>query len=226
MISGADGIQIGFDSQGSGPLLVFTHGWVNDRTVWNPLIQNLSADHMAVSWDLRGHGASDTPPPGSYSREHALSDLRAVLDAVGRPAILVGHSLGGYLSLAHALHCPEDIAGLVLIAAGPGFRNAEAREEWNDAVRASAEKLDQAPGVEEISMHVDSEVIDHLTDISASTLVILGERDKRFAAASSLFSRDLNVHESIVIPDQGHMVHLKAPDECADAIRSFVASLS
>jgi len=139
---------------------------------------------------------------------------------------LVGHSLGGYLSLAHALDCPEDIAGLVLIAAGPGFRNAEAREEWNDAVRASAEKLDQAPGVEEISMHVDSEVIDHLTDISASTLVILGERDKRFAAASSLFSRDLNVHESVVIPDQGHMVHLKAPDECADAIRSFVASLS
>ncbi len=226
MISGADDIQIGFDSQGSGPLLVFTHGWVNDRTVWNPLIQNLSADHMAVSWDLRGHGESDTPPPGSYSREHALSDLRAVLDAVGRPAILVGHSLGGYLSLAHALDCPEDIAGLVLIAAGPGFRNAEAREEWNDAVRASAEKLDQAPGVEEISMHVDSEVIDHLTDISASTLVILGERDKRFAAASSLFSRDLNVHESVVIPDQGHMVHLKAPDRCADAIRSFVASLS
>ena len=226
MISGADGIQIGFDSQGSGPLLVFTHGWVNDRTVWNPLIQNLSADHMAVSWDLRGHGESDTPPPGSYSREHALSDLRAVLDAVGRPAVLVGHSLGGYLSLAHALDCPEDIAGLVLIAAGPGFRNAEAREEWNDAVRSSAEKLDQAPGVEEISMHVDSEVIDHLTDIPASTLVILGERDKRFAAASSLFSRDLNVHESVVIPDQGHMVHLKAPDECADAIRSFVASLS
>lgn len=226
MISGADGIQIGFDSQGSGPLLVFTHGWVNDRTVWNPLIQNLSTDHMAVSWDLRGHGESDTPPPGSYSREHALSDLRAVLDAVGRPAVLVGHSLGGYLSLAHALDCPEDIAGLVLIAAGPGFRNAEAREEWNDAVRASAEKLDQAPGVEEISMHVDSEVIDHLTDIPASTLVILGERDKRFAAASSLFSRDLNVHESAVIPDQGHMVHLKAPDQCADAIRSFVASLS
>ncbi|KIE49382.1 MAG: hypothetical protein MB54_05015 [marine actinobacterium MedAcidi-G2B] len=226
MISGGDGIQIGLDSQGSGPLLVFTHGWVNDRTVWNPLIQNLSTDHMAVSWDLRGHGESGTPPPGSYSREHALSDLRAVLNAVGRPAVLVGHSLGGYLSLAHALDCPEDIAGLVLIAAGPGFRNAEAREEWNDAVRTSAEKLDQGPGVEEISMHVDSEVIDHLTDISASTLVILGERDKRFAAAASLFSRDLNVHESVVIPDQGHMVHLKASDQCADAIRSFVASLS
>ena len=31
MISGGDGIQIGLDSQGSGPLLVFTHGWVNDQ---------------------------------------------------------------------------------------------------------------------------------------------------------------------------------------------------
>ena len=225
MITSSDGVQIGFELQGSGPLLVLTHGWVNDRSVWDPLIKNLSKDHTVVSWDLRGHGESDSPPPGSYSRQHALSDLRAVLNASDRPAVLVGHSLGGYLSLAHALDYPEDVSGLVLIAAGPGFRNAEAREEWNDAVRSSAEKLDQSPGVEEISMHVDSEVIDNLTDISASTLVILGERDKRFAAAASLFSRDLNVYESVVVPDQGHMVHLKAADQCADAIRSFVSSL-
>ena len=40
--------------------------------------------------------------------------------------MLVGHSLGGYLSLAHTLDHPDDVAALVLIATGPGFRRAAA----------------------------------------------------------------------------------------------------
>ena len=226
MITSSDGVRISVNTEGHGPVLVFIHGWVNDQTVWAPLAENLMDDHEVTTWDLRGHGKSDSPPAGQYSRQHALADLSAVLDTLGCPVVLVGHSLGGYLALAHALAHPEDVAGLVLVAAGPGFRKPEAREEWNQAVLASAEKLDQAPGVEEISMHTDAMVIDRLAEITAPTLVLLGERDKRFAAAASLFARDLNVQASVVVPDQGHMVHLKAPEECAVAIRSFVAGLA
>ncbi len=218
-------VHIAVEHRGSGPGLVFTHGWANDRSVWEPIASELESDHAITTWDLRGHGGSDTPPPGSYTRDHALGDLRRVLDTAGRPAVLAGHSLGGYLCLAHALEHPEDVTGLVLVASGPGFRKAEAREQWNASVRENAARLGLAPGVEELSLHVDSEVIDRLTEIGAPVLIVLGERDRRFAAAAGLFERDLDVHRTLIVPDHGHMVHLKAAEACASAIRSFVADI-
>jgi|TARA_Y100000782_G_C10018141_1_gene195795 pimeloyl-ACP methyl ester carboxylesterase len=137
----------------------------------------------------------------------------------------MGHSLGGYLSLAHAVNHPDEVAGLVLVATGPGFRKAEAREQWNASVRASMEKLDLPAGADELSMHTDAHVIDHLADIEVPVLVLLGEHDARFAASASLFERDLNVRETVVVPDTGHMVHVKAPTECAAAVRRFLAGL-
>jgi pimeloyl-ACP methyl ester carboxylesterase len=137
----------------------------------------------------------------------------------------MGHSFGGFLSLAQAIQRPEDVSALVLVAAGPGFRKAEAREQWNESVRAAAAKMDQSPGVEEISMHHDSFVLDHLSEIRCPVLVLLGERDKRFAASASLFARDLDVWASVVVPGQGHMVHLKAAEACAGEVRRFLADV-
>lgn len=215
---------------GPTPPVVATTGWANDRSVWAPMVADLAADHHVTTWDLRGHGASDAPPPGHYTRDHALGDLSAVCDhardgAPTGPVVLMGHSFGGFLSLAQAIARPDDVAALVLVAAGPGFRKAEAREQWNESVRAAAAKMDQPPGVEEISMHHDSFVLDHLTEIGCPVLVLLGERDKRFAASASLFERDLDVRASVVVPDQGHMVHLKAAEACAGEVRRFLAGV-
>ena len=74
-------------------------------------------------------------------------------------------------------------------------------------------------------MHHDAHVIDHLAEVSAPVLVLLGERDTRFAASAALFERDLDVRETVVVPDMGHMVHVKAPGECAAAVRRFMAGL-
>ncbi len=230
MLAGADGVAIATETRGpdgpDGPPIIATTGWANDRSVWTPMVDDLSVDHAVTTWDLRGHGASAAAPPGEYTRAHALGDLAAVLDLAGRPAVLMGHSLGGFLSLAHAVNHPEDVAGLVLVATGPGFRKVEAREQWNESVRAAAAGMDLPPGVEEISMHHDAHVIDHLAEVQAPVLVLLGERDVRFAASAALFQRDLDVHESVVVADMGHMVHVKAPAECAAAVRRFMAGLA
>ncbi|HJL90220.1 MAG TPA: alpha/beta fold hydrolase, partial [Acidimicrobiales bacterium] len=134
MIAGNDGTRIATECRGDGPSLVFTHGWANNRSVWTPIADDLAGDHSVTTWDLRGHGESDSPPPGNYSRQHALGDMNAVVDDTDRPAVLIGHSLGGYLSLAYALEHPDEVSALVLVASGPGFRKVEARDEWNEAV--------------------------------------------------------------------------------------------
>ena len=230
MLVGAGSVSIASETRGPAthttwPPIVATTGWANDRSVWTPMVDDLCSDHLITTWDLRGHGASGAPPPGCYTRAHALGDLAAVLDRAGRPAVLMGHSLGGFLSLAHAVDHPEEVAGLVLVATGPGFRKVDAREQWNESVREAAAGIDLPPGAEEISMHHDAHVIDRLAEVSVPVLVLLGERDTRFAASAALFERDLDVRETVVVPDMGHMVHVKAPGECAAAVRRFMAGL-
>ncbi|MFW2381706.1 MAG: alpha/beta fold hydrolase [Acidimicrobiales bacterium] len=200
--------------------IVFTHGWIDDQTVWDGVRAELD-DRTTIAWDLRGHGQSEVPPPGEYSRDLLLADMLDVVQRAEGPVVLAGHSLGGYLSLAFTLLHPELVAGLVLIAAGPGFRNADAREQWNAAVDASAAKLDIPPGSEETSKHVDSWVIDELDTIDVPAVVIVGEHDKRFHASVGLFEKKLNVVHSAIVPDAGHSVHRKHPEPVATAIRHF-----
>ena len=129
------------------------------------------------------------------------------------------------VGMEQALTATARHAGLVLAATGPGFRKGTAREQWNESGREAAAGIDLPPGAEEISMHHDAHVIDHLAEVSVPVLVLLGERDTRFAASAALFERDLDVRETVVVPDMGHMVHVKAPGECAAAVRRFMAGL-
>ncbi len=210
---------------GEGTPVVFTPGWLNTGEVWAGTIESLAGSARSLTWDQRGHGRSEAAAPGQYSRDHALSDLDRMIEAAGSPAVLVGHSLGGYLSLAHAILSPDRVAGLVLVAAGPGFRNRESLEQWNDSVQsmADAKRADVPEGMEEISMHVDAMVIDRLNEITVPAITIVGERDKRFKASADVFDKYLDVKERIEVADAGHMVHVKNGPVVADAVRKMIA---
>lgn len=205
--------------------MLFIHGWLNDTTVWSGVIPELADDFTCIAIDLRGHGSSEPAGEGNYGREVVLQDIREVLDehADGQ-AILVGHSLGGYLSLALAIEDPERVVGLGLVAAGPGFRNPRSLEAWNESVQSIADGRDLPAGMEVISMHVDSMVMDRLSEISVPAAVVVGERDKRFLASADVFDKYLNVVQRTVVNDAGHMVHAKQPQAVAAVLRSVFAS--
>ena len=202
------------------PPVVLTHGWMDDLTAWDGVRQAL-ADRTTCAWDLRGHGGSEVPPPGDYGRDRALADLDSVLARFDVPVVLAGHSLGGYLSLAFTLLHPDAVAGLVLVASGPGFRNAEARQQWNTAVDDAAARVDIPHGSEEISKHIDSWVIDELSAITQPSVVVVGERDTRFQASMRVFQSKLNVVHSVVVSGAGHSVHRTHPEAVAAAIRQL-----
>jgi pimeloyl-ACP methyl ester carboxylesterase len=119
-----DGTEIAVRAAGNpdDPVLLFVHGLTLDMTTWLEQWSDLSVDMWCVVMDQRSHGRSDPGPDGEMSIRAMGRDVAAVLKAVapGRPAILIGHSLGGISILALGEEHPElfgpSIAGVVLVA--------------------------------------------------------------------------------------------------------------
>ena len=121
-VRGASGAELAVVRYGpnEGPALVFTHGWGADRRDWSYAISALPADVQVVVWDLPGLGESSPTPSGDYSMEAMAADLDSVVSSLqGRPAILVGHSVGGMLNLEYARRYPQrlgrEVRGLVQV---------------------------------------------------------------------------------------------------------------
>jgi pimeloyl-ACP methyl ester carboxylesterase len=101
------------------PALVLTHGWGVNADEWVDLKKRLSDRFRLIAWDLPGLGRSRRPQDNDFRLENFAGHLEAVLALAGdRPAILVGHSIGGMTALTLAKIRPETIrarvAGLVL----------------------------------------------------------------------------------------------------------------
>ena len=96
-----DGVRIHYEVRGQGPVVLLSHGYSATAQMWRGQLDALSRDHTLVTWDMRGHGQSDSPDdPAAYSAEATIDDMAAILDAVGaQQAVIVGLSLGGYMSL-------------------------------------------------------------------------------------------------------------------------------
>src|SRR5262249_17963487 len=113
--------------------------------MWKPNLRALTEKRRVVTWDMRGHGRSDSPrDPASYSESASVADIAAILDACGiARAAIGGLSLGGCLSLAFHLTHPARVAALLLCDTGPGFRQGDARERWNAYAVSRAEAREQ-----------------------------------------------------------------------------------
>ena len=87
----------------SDPLVVLLHGGGQTRHAWGGTAEKLSEEGFyAVAIDLRGHGDSDWSEEGDYTIESHKDDLLSIIESVGKPASLIGASLGGMISLSAA----------------------------------------------------------------------------------------------------------------------------
>ncbi len=105
----------------SGPLVLLLHGGGQTRHAWGGTMHDLAdSGFLVINLDLRGHGSSSWAPDGDYSIDAYAQDLRSVLKMIGRPAALVGASLGGLLSLLAAGEEPRiSCSALVLVDVVP-----------------------------------------------------------------------------------------------------------
>lgn len=104
-----------YTDSGKGPAVVLIHGFLENTTMWNVIIPELSQRNRVIAIDLLGHGKSDCIGY-THSMELFAETLEAVLKKVRiRKCVLVGHSLGGYVALAFAEKHPKRVKGLCLM---------------------------------------------------------------------------------------------------------------
>ena len=245
-----DGIEIYYEVYGEGPPLLLTHGYSATSTMWNPNIEALSVNHTVITWDMRGHGQSDSPKDNlAYSESLTTADMAALLVHLGyKRAIIGGLSLGGYMSLAFYADYPEMVAALLIIDTGPGFKKDASRDAWNltAVTRAEAIERDGTGALEGRSpeqasaTHKDiqglafaarnmltqytSRVIESLPKIDVPSIVVVGGDDEPFLIASDYMALKIPNAEKVVIPQAGHAVNIDQPELFNTAIHGFFAS--
>jgi pimeloyl-ACP methyl ester carboxylesterase len=127
--------EIFYTEHGSGPAVLLVHGWGCDGNDWSWLAADLAADHRVVIVDLRGHGRSSAGVD-RYGPQVLAEDLAAVLDHLVIPrAVVVGHSMGGYVASVLSIEFPEKVSALVVI--DPGYGKIDANV---DAMQARMER--------------------------------------------------------------------------------------
>lgn len=249
-----DGVSIYYETHGprdnGRPPLMLSHGYGATCRMWDGQIAAFADRYRVIVWDMRGHGQSGDPAEQAlYSQALTVGDMAAVLDACGEGrAIIGGLSLGGVMSLAFYIAHPERVAALLLCDTGPGFRNPQAREQWNERARARAQEL-EARGLATVGGGAEtrlgrhrsarglagaargmltqhtSDLIDSLPDIGVPTLVLVGSEDKNFLGAADYMAGKIPGARKVVIPDAGHAANLDQPEAFNRAVEAFLASL-
>lgn len=107
---------------GAGPCIVLLHGWGLNSGVWQPIIKQLEAKFEIITVDLPGFGLNHQTVPQPYTLE-TIGQL--VVEAVNKPAIYVGWSLGGLVASHIALAYPQKCSALVTVASTPKFKQGE-----------------------------------------------------------------------------------------------------
>jgi 3-oxoadipate enol-lactonase len=121
-------VQLYYEEFGKGFPVVLLHGFPLDHTIWEPLVPLLTDKARLILPDLRGHGRSPMPE-GIYSMRLLAEDVLSLMNTLKiERAILVGHSMGGYASLAFAQAYPHRLAGLGLICTQAGADAPERRQ--------------------------------------------------------------------------------------------------
>ncbi len=247
------GIEVEYEVNGHGSALLLTHGYSATGGMWNGQRAALGERYRLVTWDMRGHGLTDSPAdPTQYSTDLSVADMRTLLGHLGvERAVIGGLSLGGYSSLAFYVKHPEMVRALVICDSGPGYRNPEARAAWNGRAHERAAEL-EARGLdalgdrsremrEAVARHrsaqglahaargmlaqTGSSVIDALPSIRVPTLILVGDQDQPFLAPSEYMAKRIPGARLEVIHGAGHASNLDQPEIFNRVLLDFLDSL-
>ncbi len=135
------GRVVGYDERGQGTPVILIHGFPLNRMIWEAQWEGLMDHARIIAPDLRGFGESEmveaTTEVGTYA-----DDVRELVNALGitEPAIIVGHSMGGYVAMAYLRRYPDHVAGLILVNTKATADTIEAQAGRDKNIAVAKEK--------------------------------------------------------------------------------------
>lgn len=225
--------EIGADTL---PLVVFVHGAPGSWSAFRHFLRDstlYSKAHL-ISVDRPGYGYSDFGRPATK-----LEDQSRLLSVVfeynksGKPAILVGHSLGGPIIARMAIDYPEQVGGVIMVA--PSIDPELEPEEWYRLPLS----LPMIRWVLPISLDMTNREILHLRselekmlplwkEILAPTIIIQGGKDELVAPGNAQFAEKMIINAPVQVqfkPDVDHFIPWNNPGLIKEAIFSSLPYL-
>ena len=136
----ANPVTLRYADSGQGTPVVLLHGFPLSGAIWHEQQHRLSDHYRVITPDLRGHGRSPAPP-GVYEMDLLARDVIALLDTLLiKKAVIMGHSMGGYVALAAWKLAPARFLALGMVASQAGADSEEGRQaRYKMADRVAAE---------------------------------------------------------------------------------------
>jgi pimeloyl-ACP methyl ester carboxylesterase len=247
-----NGIEVYYEDHGKGYPILLSHGYSAAAQMWQPQVGGLGHEYRVVTWDMRGHGQTDSPESQEeYSEALSVEDMRGLLQHLGiTEAVVGGLSMGGYMSLAFHLKHPEMVRALILCDTGPGYKSEEPRAGWNRMAEGYAKAYEErglealgsgtevsatarfhrsaqglAKAARGMLTQFDSRVIESLPHIRVPTLIIVGEQDKPFLVPSDYMAAKIPGARKIVIEGVGHASNIEGAAAFNAAVLEFLDGL-
>ncbi len=128
------GKKVSYYMKGKGPTVVFLHGFLENKHIWDCFVEMPHKHFSCLSIDLPGFGQTEV-----FSENHTMDFMAQVVKAVTDAEnidsiILTGHSMGGYVSLAFAAKYSEKLKGLVLFHSQAAADDKQGKQNRNRTI--------------------------------------------------------------------------------------------
>jgi pimeloyl-ACP methyl ester carboxylesterase len=120
-------LSVAYHSQGKGLCIILIHGFMETHEIWSGFADSLSEHYHVISVDLPGHGLSDPIDKPWQLEKYAEAVYDIIIEEKIEKTIMIGHSMGGYVTLAFAEAYPEKLIGIGLFHSTP-FADSEEKK--------------------------------------------------------------------------------------------------
>lgn len=240
MIAKIDNLNINYEVYGQGERLLLLHGWATNLHSFEKVTQILAQNFQVISLDLPGFGFSQAPSStyGVFEYANFVEKFLEYLDVT--EVCLLGHSMGGAVSLAYSLTHKrakkiilEDSAGIrkkslwtmskVYIVKTLNFFTLPAYRQHLKHIFGSTDYRNASAMRPTLVKLVNEDLSGRLPEVKQSTLIIWGENDKTTPPSDGkILNEGIRGSKLVVLPRCDHFPHLERPEEFTKIVIEFL----